>query len=65
MIDEWRKKDPIDRLEKVLLADHILTGESKKKMESDIAAGIDDAVVFAVESGYPSGENAGEGVYAP
>jgi len=65
MIDEWRKKDPIDRLENVLLADHILTGESKKKVESDIAAGIDDAVAFAMQSGLPAGEDAGEGVYAP
>ena len=65
MIDDWRKKDPIDRLEKILLADHVLDEESKKKMESDIAAGIDDAVARAVESGYPSGEDAGEGVYAP
>lgn len=65
MLDEWRKKDPIDRLERVLLADHVLNEESKKKMESEIAARIDDAVGFAMESGYPPGEDAGEGVYAP
>ncbi len=65
MIDEWRKKDPIDRLEKILLADHILNEESKKKMESEIAARIDDAVGFALGSGSPPGEDAGEGVYAP
>ena len=65
MIEEWRKKDPIDRLEKILLSDHVLTGETKKKIEERIRAEVDDAVAFATESPYPPGEDAGKGVYAP
>lgn len=65
MIDEWRKKDPIDRLENVLLADHLLTGEAKRKIEEGIRAEVEDAVAFAIGSPYPPGEDAGKGVYAP
>ena len=65
MIGEWRKKDPVDRLEKILLADHVLNEQSKKKMEEGIAAEIEAAVAFAVESQYPPGTDAGKDVYAP
>jgi TPP-dependent pyruvate/acetoin dehydrogenase alpha subunit len=65
MIDEWRKKDPVDRLEKVLMADHVLNEQSKKKLEEEIAAAIEDAVTFATESPYPPGSEAGNDVYAP
>jgi TPP-dependent pyruvate/acetoin dehydrogenase alpha subunit len=65
MIEEWRKKDPIDRFEKILLADHLLNDETKKKIEERIRAEVDDAVAFAAGSPYPPGEDAGKGVYAP
>ncbi|HTY59120.1 MAG TPA: thiamine pyrophosphate-dependent dehydrogenase E1 component subunit alpha [Bacteroidota bacterium] len=65
MIVEWRKKDPIARLEKILLADHVLNEQSKKTMDEAIAAEIEEAVAFALESEYPPAEDAGEGVYAP
>ena len=65
MIEEWRKKDPIDRLEKILLADRVLNEQSKKKIDEGIAAEVEDAVAFATESPYPPGEDAGKGVYAP
>jgi len=65
MIDEWRKKDPIDRLEKILLSDHVLNEQTKKKIEEGINAEVEDAVAFATESPYPPAEDAGKGVYAP
>ena len=65
MIDDWRKRDPIDRLEKILLADHVLNEQSKKKIEERITSEIEDAVAFATGSEYPPAEDAGEGVYAP
>jgi pyruvate dehydrogenase E1 component alpha subunit len=65
MIEEWRKKDPIDRLERILMADHLLTGESKKRIEEGIRAEVEEAVAFATGSPYPPGEDAGKGVYAP
>ena len=65
MIGEWRKKDPIDRHEKILLSDHVLTDQTKKRIEEEITAEVEDAVAFAMESPYPPGEDAGKGVYAP
>ena len=65
MIEEWKKKDPIDRLEKVLLNDRVLNEVNKKQMEEKIASGIEAAVQFALESPYAPGEDAAEGVYAP
>jgi TPP-dependent pyruvate/acetoin dehydrogenase alpha subunit len=65
MIEEWRKKDPIDRLEKILRADRLLTDGSLEEIKSRIAAEVEDAVTFAVRSPYPPEEEAGTEVYAP
>ena len=65
MLEEWRKKDPVDRLEKILTADRLLSGEAKKQIEDRIAAEIEDAIAFASASEYPPQEDAGKGVYAP
>ena len=65
MIDEWRKKDPLERLEKILLADNLLNEKSKKKIDEGIAAEIEEAVAFAAADHYPPAEEAGKGVYAP
>lgn len=65
MIEEWKKKDPIDRYEKVLVNDRVLTDEGKTRMETEIAALIGDAVTFAESSPAPAGESATAGVYAP
>lgn len=65
MLLEWRKKDPIERLEKILTADRLLSAEAKKQIEDRIAAEIEDAIAFAAASEYPPGEDAGKGVYAP
>ena len=65
MVEEWKKKDPIERFEKVLLNDRVLNDTNMKQMEEKIAAAIEDAIQFALESPYPAGEDAAEGVYAP
>ena len=65
MIEEWKKKDPLERLEKVLMNDRILNEASKKQMEEKIAGEIERAIQFALESPYAPGEDAAEGVYAP
>lgn len=65
MIDEWKKKDPIEKFERILLNDRVLNETNKKQMEEKIAAEIEDAIRFALESPYPEGEDAAEGVYAP
>lgn len=64
LLAEWKKKDPVERIEKLLLGKKILTPELVKEIEQKIAATLDDAIQFAVESPYPSGEEAITGVYA-
>jgi acetoin:2,6-dichlorophenolindophenol oxidoreductase subunit alpha len=65
MIEEWKKKDPIEKLERILLNDRVLNEANKKQMEEKIAAEIEHAIHLAIESPYPRGEDAAEGVYAP
>ena len=65
MLEEWRKKDPIARCAKVLMADRLLTEEGAEKTAAEIRAAVEEAVAYAVECPYPPAEEAGEGVYAP
>lgn len=64
MIEDWQKKDPIQRFEKVLLNDRVLNERLQKEIHEQIRAEIDEAMNFALESSYPPGEDAAEGVYA-
>lgn len=65
MIEEWTKKDPIDRFERILTADRVLTGQVKEGIDEKIRAAIDDAVDFALASPSPPAGEVAEGVYAP
>ena len=65
MLEEWRKKDPIDRFERILTADRVLNEKVKTEMEERIRREIDEAIGFAIESPHPDGFGASEGVYAP
>jgi TPP-dependent pyruvate/acetoin dehydrogenase alpha subunit len=65
MIEEWTKKDPIDRFERILTADRVLTGQVKEGIDEKIHAVIDDAVDFALASPSPPAGEVAEGVYAP
>ncbi len=60
---QGKKKDPIMRLEKHLLAKRILTRDGIRKLEEAIRKEIDDAVAFADSSPMPEGATAVEGVY--
>jgi len=62
--EEWKKKDPVDRFEKVLLNEGIFTDSKKKSMMAEIQEQINDATKIALETPYPPGEQAAEGVYA-
>ena len=65
MIEEWKKKDPVEKFERILLSDRVLNESNKKQLEEKIAAEIEEAIQFALESPYPDGADAAEGVYAP
>lgn len=48
-IEAWKKRDPIDALQKVMRADGQLTDQALTEMEAEIAAEIDLAVATAEE----------------
>jgi TPP-dependent pyruvate/acetoin dehydrogenase alpha subunit len=65
MIDEWKKRDPISRFEQKLLTDGVLTQQAIADYEKRIHADLEAAVAAAEADGYPEGEDAGKGVFAP
>jgi TPP-dependent pyruvate/acetoin dehydrogenase alpha subunit len=63
LFEEWKKKDPIRRLEKFMLSRHAITSERLTALDEQIAKEIDDAVAFAEASPLPEGRSAMENVY--
>jgi pyruvate dehydrogenase E1 component alpha subunit/2-oxoisovalerate dehydrogenase E1 component alpha subunit len=63
MHEYWRKRDPIDRFEKFLMAKKWLTPEQNKKMIDEVEAHLEKEREFAVNSPMPEPHLAAEGVY--
>jgi TPP-dependent pyruvate/acetoin dehydrogenase alpha subunit len=63
LLQEWAKKDPIQRLEKYLLTQEILTRQQIDDLDHRIQKEIDAAVADAEARALPKGETALEGVY--
>jgi TPP-dependent pyruvate/acetoin dehydrogenase alpha subunit len=63
LFTQWKKKDPIPRLEKALLAKKILGAKRIKELEEEIKQQIDDAVAYAEASPLPDSATCTEGVY--
>ncbi|HDI07339.1 MAG TPA: pyruvate dehydrogenase (acetyl-transferring) E1 component subunit alpha [Candidatus Bathyarchaeota archaeon] len=63
-VEEWLAKDPIKRLRSKLLEANIMSEVEKEEVEREVAAEIEEAVKFALESPYPEPEEALEDVYA-
>lgn len=64
MVEEWKKKDPVELFEKKLLTEGILAESSRDEMRAKLIAEIDEAVEYAVAQPYPPAEQATEGVFA-
>ena len=64
LLDAGKKKDPIDRFERLLLADGILTQAKKKSMLAEIEASLESEAEHALALPYPPGAEAAEGVFA-
>lgn len=62
---EWAAKDPIERLETLMLENRWADGEEFDQMNAQIAEEIDRAVVWAENSPYPDPSELTDGVYAP
>jgi pyruvate dehydrogenase E1 component alpha subunit len=63
-VQEWLRKDPIKRFKDYLIQNNHLTEAELQAIEKEVAAEIEEAVKFAVESPYPNPEEALEDVYA-
>lgn len=63
-LDEWKKKDPIAKCERLLTKQGLLDAAKKKRMLNAIRAEIEAAVAASLALPYPPGEDALLGVYA-
>ena len=60
---EWAKRDPVERFEKSLIAQRLMTRERVQKLDERTKKEIDDAVAYAEASPMPKNASALEGVY--
>jgi len=63
-VEEWLAKDPIERFKSELQQANILTERENQQIAKEISNKVEEAVKFAVESPYPTSEEALEDVYA-
>ncbi len=64
LLERWRAKEPIGKLEKKLIEEGLLNEEKIKEIEERITTEIEDATQKALDSPMPKPEWATEGVYA-
>jgi len=64
VLEEWKRKDPIDRFEKFLLNEKIIDQERIRQMETEIKKNLEEARDEALASPFPHPEDALKGVYA-
>jgi pyruvate dehydrogenase E1 component alpha subunit len=63
-VAQWLAKDPINRFKEALMQNDVFSRAEVQKIGESVAAEIEEAVKFAVESPYPAPEEALEDVYA-
>jgi TPP-dependent pyruvate/acetoin dehydrogenase alpha subunit len=64
LLDEWKKKDPLVKIEKLLVDKKILSPAIRSDFEKKISAELQEAIKFALESSYPPAKDAAVGVFA-
>jgi TPP-dependent pyruvate/acetoin dehydrogenase alpha subunit len=63
LLESWKKRDPLDRFEKLLTEKKLWDAKTKKEIDERIAREIREDVEFAENSPAPPPESAEEGVY--
>jgi pyruvate dehydrogenase E1 component alpha subunit len=63
-VEHWLAKDPIKQLRQTLVKDKILTLAEIDAIDKEVVEEVADAVNFALQSPYPSAEEALEDVYS-
>ena len=56
-IEDWKKKDPVSRLEKYLIKNKVLSGQDLNKIKQDIRFEVESAYIFSQNSRYPKRED--------
>ncbi len=64
LLEEWRRRDPIDRFVAYLWDQKVLDDASAKAIDDRIAGEIEEAVLFAESSPLPDAKDLLDGVYA-
>ena len=54
-MEEWKKKDPIEKMVKLLKQKKAVTKKKLLEIEKEISANIDSAAKFAEDSPFPQG----------
>jgi len=63
-LEEWKKKDPVQRFEKFLMDEGILTKQKRESLLAEMRSVLESETEYALAQPYPPGEQATEGVYA-
>jgi len=63
-MDQWHKKDPIEKLKNYLVEKGIMNQESIAALEEDTKKAVDEAVEFAINSPFPEPEELLTDLYA-
>lgn len=63
-IEDWKKKCPVARLQKTMLAEGMLTESDLEKIDNEVMLQIEEAVRYALDSPFPALEAALEDVYS-
>jgi TPP-dependent pyruvate/acetoin dehydrogenase alpha subunit len=63
MVEEWKRRDPLDRHEKFLTENKLWDAKTKKEIDQRISREIQTDVEFAENSPFPPPEFAEQGVY--
>ena len=63
-VEEWLRKDPLERFKEKLLQTNVLSDGEIREIEEEVLTEIEEAVKFAIESPHPFAEEALEDVYA-
>ncbi|MGB9586674.1 MAG: pyruvate dehydrogenase (acetyl-transferring) E1 component subunit alpha [Armatimonadota bacterium] len=64
-VDQWRKRDPITRMEQYLKENRMVTDEDIERMHAEAGEKIREAIEFAESSPFPPPDALYEDVYAP
>jgi pyruvate dehydrogenase E1 component alpha subunit len=64
LLEEWRKRDPIERFETYLRSEQVLDAAAAAEIEARVRREIEEAVAFAESSPFPDGTDLTTGVYA-